>query len=283
MYLIIIPSFYSEGATSVATGFIPGQIWYSKDPFVEGDTVKVYTALWNNGTSPLSAKVEFYDKNVILGFRDIVVQASKLQEVYISWKVTSGDHSISAKIISPSITSDGKKEKISVENNITETDKRFIPIVINTIEGTPATTSDVLKNQMEKATSSLSDIVPNSVSKPVSENVGVVDSFRVNTLEKITENKIIAEQKIDELKKAEESVALKDTTKDSKTGKSVTSGSNSSNVGIEDATEKPITYLKLIFLSILSFIFGSQIIFYLIIVLFIFLLVRFIYRKIRNR
>ncbi|HAQ02743.1 TPA: hypothetical protein DEP30_03150 [Candidatus Nomurabacteria bacterium] len=272
IYLAIIPLHYSFGATT--TGFIPGQIWYSKDSFIEGDTVSIHTAIWNNGPSSLSAKVEFYDKNVILGSRDIVVPANSLKDVSVSWKVTSGDHSISARIASSSITTSGKKENITISNSTTETDKRFIPVVLNTVSGKPATSGDIVKSQLDKATSSLDSIVPESISTPVSDNVGAFDSFRADTLAKITETKLEAKNKIAELNSV-------DTKAPSKVNGKVVSTPKS--VGVVDATEKPITYLKLIFLSILSFIFGSKLVFYAIIVFLIFLLVRFIYRKIRNR
>lgn len=278
---------FASAATST-TGFIPGQIWYSKDPFIEGDTVKIYTALWNNGTTPLSAKVEFYDKNVILGTRDITVPASKLQEVYVSWKVTAGDHLISAKIISPSVTLSGKKETVSLSNNMTEVDKRFVPVVVNTMDGTPASSADIIKSQVDKATSAVGDILPESISTPAGESVSAVDSFRVDTLKTISEAKDAAEKKIEELKKAESSNTTVDSKNVTKTGtsntKNTTTGKVSAGkVGVEDATEKPITYLKFFFLSILSFIFGSKIVFYLLIALVIFFLLRFIYRKIRRR
>lgn len=263
--LVLIPVKHSFGATTM-TGFIPGQIWYSPESFIEGDTVKIYTALWNNGVTPLSAKVEFYDKNVVLGSRDVVVPASQLQEVSVSWKVTSGDHLISAKIVSPSITVSGKKQNISVNNSITEADKRFVPVVINTIDGTPVSSAEIIKSQVDKATSSLSDILPDSINTSAEKSVGALDSFRSDTFSKISETKATTEKRVEELKKTPEKVS-----------------STNTKVGIEDATEKPIAYLKLFFLSVLSFIFGSKLVFYLLLLVIIFFISRSIYRKIRNR
>ena len=161
-YIAFIPSVNAIGITT--TGFIPGQIWYSKDNIAEGDTVKIYTAIWNNSTSPLSAKVEFYDQNVILGTRDVVVPSQQLIDASVTWKVTSGDHSISAKIISPSVTVSGKREIVTVSNVLTSVDRKFIPVVLNTIEGQPATSTDILKSQIDKATASIDGIIPSSVS-----------------------------------------------------------------------------------------------------------------------
>jgi len=267
------------------TGFIPGSIWYSKDTLSEGDTVKVYTALWNNSSSPLSAKIEFYDKNVILGTRDIIVPSLSLKETSVSWKVTSGDHSISAKIISPSITASGKKEVVVLDNSTTEISKTFVPVVINTVEGKPATSSDILKSQIDKATSSLDSILPDGVANGTTENVSAVDSFRIDTLKKISETKAEAEKTIESFNKTENTTTPSSGTKktDNKTSSVKNTTTTDSKVGIVDATEKPIAYLKLFFFSILSFIFGSKIVFYLLIVLVLFFISRAIYRKIRNR
>ena len=256
------------------TGFIPGQIWYSKDTLIEGDTVKIYTAIWNNGTTPLSAKVEFYDKNVILGTRDVVVPSLQLVETSVSWKVTSGEHSISAKIISPSTTKSGKKEPLTLTTNTTDVYSQFVPVVLKTMDGKPATNSDVLKNQLDKASMSIDSLLPDVVSEPISNNLGFVEQFRDDTLSKITETKTAAKSKLDELKKVN----------DPKVNTKVTNSNQSvKKTSLDDATEKPITYLKLIFFSILSLIFGSKFIFYLLIAFIVFLIIRGIYRKIKYR
>jgi hypothetical protein len=262
------------------SGIIPGQIWYSKSPILEGDTVKIYTAVWNNTTSSLSAKIEFYDKNVILGSKDIVVPASQLKEVSVSWKVTSGDHSISAKMISGSTTVSGKSESVFTVNNETTTDQKFVPVVIKTANGETATSGDIVKSQIDKAATSLDNIVPESITTPVSKNVGIVDNFRVDTLKNILDSKNETQSKIDELNKTT-NVSNKTATTSNKTNQKIST--TDTKVGIQDATEKPIAYIKLFFLGILSFIFGSKLVFYFLIVLILFFIIRGIYRKIRNR
>lgn len=283
LLIYIFISFNTVFATNTATGFIPGQIWYSKDPFVEGDTIKIYTAIWNNSTVSMSTKVEFYDKNVILGTRDVVVSAFSLEDVYVSWKVTAGDHMISAKIISPSITTSGKKETITVSNSTTEADKRFVPVLIKTVDGTTASSADVIKSQVDKATSSLGDVIPDSISTKTSEGVGALDNFRVGTMNQISEAKTSAEKRLEEIKKLEYSDSKITTSSNNKNINSKTASSNNQKVGVDVATEKPITYIKLFFLSVLSFIFGSKIVFYSIIALIVFFILKFVYNKIRNR
>ena len=61
------------------------------------------------------------------------------------------------------------------------------------------------------------------------------------------------------------------------------SGKSTNNAKLLDATQKPIDYIKLFFLAIFAFIFATSVVFYVATALLAFLILRFIYRKIRNR
>ena len=99
LILFLTPVTFIYSAETMNSGLIPGQIWYSSEKLVEGQTVNIYTAVWNGGKNPITMKVEFYDKNVILGSREVVVDPFELKNVSIPWKITAGEHAISAKII----------------------------------------------------------------------------------------------------------------------------------------------------------------------------------------
>ncbi len=243
------------------TGFVPGQIWYSPETFSEGETVKIHTVVWNGNDSDLQAKVEFYDKNVILGSRDITVLPDQIKEINITWKVTSGDHTISAKILSSSVTNNGKKEKVTLDNIKTEESKIFIPVTITKGDGEVATSSDVLKNEIDKASSKIGDIVPESIASPVSEVFNKVDDFREDSSSKISLSK---DKTKEEIKVFDNSIN-KDDKKEA-----------------ISATDKPIAYIKLFLLSVIGFIFETKILFYGLLVFIIFLILRAIYRKIKR-
>jgi hypothetical protein len=247
--------------TNASTGFVPGQIWYSPETLSEGETVKIHTVVWNGDKNNLQAKVEFYDKNVILGTRDVTVLPEQLKEVNITWKVTSGDHTISAKIISSSITSNGKKENIVLKNNKTEEDKIFVPVTIKKVDGESATSSDVIKNELDKAGSKIGDIIPESVSTPISDTFNKIDTFRDNTSTKINESK----------EKTKEVIKTLDQNINANNEKEAVS-----------ATDKPIAYVKLFFLSVIGFIFGNKIVFYGLSIIITFFILRAIYRKIKR-
>lgn len=274
-FVIILFGFLSSPVFVLAVsnaGFIPGQIWYSKETLSEGDTVNIHTAVWNGDKDSISVKVEFYDKNVILGARDVVLASSELRDVYIPWKITSGDHVISAKIISSLATVSGKKENIVLDRMTTSSDEQFVPVLSKNNQGVPevakSTLSDALNNQIDKTKTEINNILPKEVSDFASSNFDKIDSLREETSEKVALAKVEVEKDLDILKSKEQ--------------KTITDPA-SSKANIQDSTEKPIIYVKLFLLSILGFILSKKIIFYVLSVLIIFFVLRFVFRKIRNK
>lgn len=241
------------------TGFLLDQIWYSSDTLKEGETVKIYTAIWNENDSSLSAKVEFYDKSVILGTRDVIIQPESLEDISISWKVTSGNHIISAKIISSSLTTGGD---IVIKNNSTASSRQFVAVIVKEKDGKSLTSTDIIKDELAKVGEKINNVLPASVSESVSSGTDLIETFRDETLIKILSSK---EKTIDKLLQYE--------------GYTKKEGTDT----LESATEKPIAQVKLFFLKILEFVFNNKIVFYSSIILIIFFFLRSIYRKIRNR
>ena len=254
---------YAEVSSS---GFIPGQIWYSKEPLVEGETVNIHTAVWNGEKDPLSAKVEFYDKNVILGSRDVVLTTNELKDVYVPWKITSGDHVISAKIISSSATISGKKENIVLERIATGNNKQFVSVVVKNDQGKTVSGESALQDQIKKTTTEINNIVPEKVSSSISNSFAVVDDFRDRAFTQIEVSKKDTQQEINLLNQPKDII------------QTINEKSN-----VNDATKKPIAYVKLFLLTALAFILGNKIVFYGILIFVVFLILRFIYRKIRNK
>jgi len=47
--VVFVMPVYAE--VSAGSGFIPGQIWYSEESLIEGNTVNIHTAVWNGEKS----------------------------------------------------------------------------------------------------------------------------------------------------------------------------------------------------------------------------------------
>lgn len=274
LFLIITFSFLLScnvyAQTTINSGFIPGQIWYSKESLIEGEIVNIYTAIWNGENDTVSVKVEFYDKNVILGTRDIIIPSGELKDVYIPWKITAGDHVISAKTISSTVVISGKTEKVILNRTTTANDNQFVPVLIKNAVGDTVSGVDVLKNQIDKASNDIGSIIPDNVSAPITSGLGVIDNLRTNTLAQV--NTIVDATKNDIGK------VLGTSTTEQKIPNKINNVSST-----QDAIKKPIAYIKLFLFSVLSFVLGSRIVFYSLIALILFFIFRGVYRKIRNR
>lgn len=275
--VLLTHNVYADTSSSTS-GIIPGQIWYSEDQISEGDIVKIYTGIWNSTKAPLSVKVEFYDKNVILGTRDLVVPSEKLVDVSVSWKVTLGDHVISAKIISSNLTT-GKKDSVVLSSVSTKEDRKFIPKVIKNADGTITTIPDDSQSEVNNIGSQIVNILPKSVSTPVSNVFSSIDTTRLNILNGVNTSKAETQKRIDSY-----NPKVPETNTDTNINDKFPTNTTTPVVATEtqSSTDKPIAYIKIFFLSVLAFILGYKIIFYGLLALIIFSIIRFIYRKIKN-
>ncbi len=265
--LFLTPLTFTYGAETINSGFIPGQIWYSSEELIEGQTVNIHTAIWNGEKNLLTAKVEFYDKNVILGSREITVNSLEIKDVSVPWKITSGDHVISAKVTSSSFLVSGKKENITLNNVTTSNDKQFVSVSIKDTEGNSISGKDILKDKINKTGSGLNNIIPEKIRPSLINIFGGIDNFRNETYLKLNESKDRTKAELKLMKTQVKTV-----------GESLNEKKN-----VEDAVKKPILNIKYFLLIILTFIFMSKIVFWGLFTIIIFLILRLIYRKIRNR
>lgn len=285
--LLITPIFSAHAESN--SGFLNDTIWYSEKKFVEGDTIEIHTAVWNGEDSALSAKVEFTDLNTILGSRSVSVPAGTLQDVFITWKVTAGDHTVKATIKDATLKVNGKNTSIKLPDY-----EQILPKIYIAKKST--TTDDITKSITDKVENTL----PENVAKPISNGIQSLDSFRINTEEKIktlvenTNNKLAVLNATSSEKT--EATDIKDSTEKNNSVKAVntkassTKNTNTDKVEVKSdtqksplsGTEKPIAYVELFLLSVASFIFKSAVVFYLVCAFLIFIIIRFIYKKIRG-
>ena len=114
-------------AQDTNVGFVKGNIWYSQDPFQEGDKIKIYTMIFNPDEREFSGTVVFFDNTILLGKKDFVLKGNGVMSIYINWTVNAGDHTIFAKIEKAKfLISEGKYEEVYIANNETERNSRNI-------------------------------------------------------------------------------------------------------------------------------------------------------------
>ena len=247
------------------TGFVPGNIWYSKDPFEEGDKIKIYTFIFNPDARELSGTVIFFDKTVLLGKKDFVIPAKTAKDVSIDWTVTAGDHTIFGKIENAKfLISKGKYEEVYLAENETEKSSRTVSKKI-TSKSTDINTNTAGVSVLD-ITKIIKEKIPDFITKPIISSANSLETFRKNL-------NTISDNKKEEIKKEIE--ALNDS--------NLVVGLSKGNATIKTDTNpllKPFKYVEIFFLSIFSFIVSNKILFYGIIIVVVFFILRFIWNKI---
>ena len=79
-------------------GLVSG-IWYSKSPFFDGETVRIYTAIQNNSGDDLKGKVQFSKNNEPIGNAPFSALKGGLIQVWQDWQAQEGTYTISARIV----------------------------------------------------------------------------------------------------------------------------------------------------------------------------------------
>ena len=255
LFLLPINSY----AQSSNAGFVQGNIWYSKDPFEEGDKIKIYTLIFNPDQKELSGMVSFFDKTTLLGSKNFSVPATTAKDVSISWTATVGDHTIFAKIENAKfLLVNGQYQKISLAENQTENSERAVSkkIVIN-----PANTTTNSNSLVSFSIPNISKLVgentPDIISKPFASGTNAIEKLRQSV-------SVASENKKGEIKNKIEALNKLKVPEDSKTNQS--------------KILKPLKYIELFFLYLFSLIFNNRLLFYPLLILVIFFLLRYFWR-----
>ena len=252
------------------TGFVPSNIWYSKDTLEEGDIVKIYTLVFNaDNKRQLTGSVLFFDNNVLLGKKNFVAAPSSVAQVSINWNINAGDHDIFAKIENSKFAvSAGKYEDVYLNENESEHSKHTVnkKIVFDS-KNTNTLTSTDNKNNSSVAGDQISNIVntvkentPDIIAKPLIATANLTEGFRNGV---------------------ENSLSKKET----EINKDIKNLSNSSNKKTDTSfldkpsIQKPFKYVQLFFVKLFGFIFKYKIVFYIVSFFVILFLLRFLWQR----
>ena len=263
-------------AQATNAGFVPGNIWYVPDTFEEGDKVKIYTVIYNSDSREFSGTVVFFDNNVFLGKKDFKVSAKGVQDVFIDWTANVGKHAIFGKIENAKfLLANGQYEEVYIAYNQTaenskEISKKIVPAgngdaanaINNIVNNIGNLGTDSVKNASNSIVQAIENNTPEIIAKPFSSAVEAIENTRQAT-------GTAAAKKQTEVKK--EIAALNE--KETQTGSTNTPAGNS--------FLKPFKYTELFALALFSTIFNNQIIFYSLAALLLFLLLRYLVRRVK--
>ena len=82
-------------------GFLNSNIWFSKSNFFVGEEVRIYTAIFNGSDMDVDGLVGFFDNGEKIGEANFsLARGGRIQDVWIDWTPSIGEHLISARIVS---------------------------------------------------------------------------------------------------------------------------------------------------------------------------------------
>lgn len=235
-------------------GFAPGNIWFSKNDFVPGDVVKIYTILWNGGKETITGEVVFYDNDLVLDKVAFSLSTGNTKIASADWKVVEGYHKVYAVVGTSKIGSSGA----TLEYSKTEESEHFIGAPIKTTSPT-STAQQIVDQKINFAKEYATENFPAPVVETTSSITSVVESAR-------KEVKGWSDSKSAQVQKNIEAI-------DAKIAK------NDAEPDTWSSVKRPLNYVYIFLLTLVGYIFGNPFIFYGIIAVILFLFLRFIKRR----
>ena len=128
--LLLLPSVVLAQKKINSFGIIKSTIWYSKDPFFAGDSVRIYSGLFNGSDQDITGVAGFYVNNILVGSRDFSLPGGGVFEhIWADWLAFPGEHTVSVKITSAVIDPKiGESTPILLADLFTATDTVFVDI-----------------------------------------------------------------------------------------------------------------------------------------------------------
>lgn len=254
LVFVLVPTFsFAEDTVIKNAGFAPGNIWFSKNDFTLGETIKVYTILWNGGKETITGEAVFYDNAEVIERVAFSLPSLGTKIASADWKISDGYHKVYALVGTSKIGTSGA----TLEYAKTEESEHFIGTPIKSTS--PTTTAEQIIN--EKVNFAKEYAIEN-LPEPVTETTKSV----FNKVEPLRKNiKTWSDDTSSQVKK--DLMSLNEEIK------------NKEKSDTWSMVKKPLDYVYIFVLTLISIIFGNKLIFYTISFVLIFLTLRFIKRR----
>lgn len=290
-FIIFALSFHTAFSADLPisnAGFAPSNIWYSKDPFYEGDKVRIYTIIFNGSSYDLSGTVEFLDNGLIVGKTKFsLAGGGRVQDLWVDWKASKGKHTITARFADVYADGPNGRQSVNLPNTETGINERLIeidPIVMAEQKRVEAKKIEEMQSQavvkVNDIVQVLSEATPEPVKEGVSSGVSWLEQFRIDQARQLD---LIKEQKAKEI----DAITKQSLPRSSDSLKS--KSKNEDNIfdspleSVAKTTEKPFAYAMLAAVGALQFIFEWRILFYGVILYVLYRIIKWISIRIRNR
>ncbi|HYE23061.1 MAG TPA: hypothetical protein VEA92_01250 [Candidatus Paceibacterota bacterium] len=85
-------------AAPVPAGFPTSSLWLSKTELTDGESVSIYTVVYNSSDEPLTGSVEFMVDSEVVGAKSITAAPGTTQVISQAWTADEGTHAFSARL-----------------------------------------------------------------------------------------------------------------------------------------------------------------------------------------
>ena len=264
--------FLSAPSVFAVTGFVDTPMWVSPNKPHEGDSVTLSAVFRNAEQETISGTILFYDANTLIDEKPVTLRPDEASIVTTTFTITAGGHLFSATTKNLSqVSSTGKLEVLAVPPATIKLPLSFVPktiMVAGQAGGASGDSTAVILNQIDKAQTAVLNVVSPTTKKKISTTASSIDTWRADNGASFAKSKNEAKTAIDAKKSG--------TTKTAKTT------SKNQKVQSASVTAGPLTYVKYAFFWLLSVLFSSALVFYVFILLLLYFLLRYLFRKLRG-
>lgn len=252
----------AETITLENSGFVPGNIWLSKTPTSVGEEIKIYTMVWNGSTNDVSGTVTFFDNDQVIDKQNFILSGEGSSKIlFQKWTAATGYHKLYAQITDSVGGPRGSKAiTVSLQYSKTSEEEHFIDTPKVTEPGKTTLVNNIVGSKIDFAKGYVEANLPKPVTGTTKAISGNLETMRVNANE--WSNQVLTKIKND-LNPSD--IKLKYQT------------STNKNSGF--SVERPIKYVELFLLSVMAFIFGQAWIFYGVLIILVFFVLRYFKRK----
>lgn len=258
------------------SGFVPGNLWFSKVPTAVGEKVQVYTLVWNGSTDDISGTVSFFDNDAVISKQDFVLAGSGSTKILsTTWAAGEGYHKIYAQITDSQGGPRGSKAvSVSLRYAKTVEEEHFVSAPVApkaTSSGVTGMVSNIASNIVDQKVDYATGYLEANLPTPV---VGATKAVTSGLESVRTSAQAWTGNEISKLKSGLASTTSKEKKDDALADKT---DAETSDSGF--SVEGPFKYAALAFLSAGNYIFGNGWLFYGLGLIIIFFIFSFIKRK----
>lgn len=261
--------------TYASTGFLGGPMWIDPESPQDGQYINLSALFHNAEPNQLTGVVSFYDGNILLGNKSITINPGSVSTATVSFSIGAGDHSFSATVgtmtenlgngqTEPFVLSPQTVELPSIHVDSKAGNSLNATVVSNTSSFNQLSPNNPLApvvSQVNQLEGSVISGINSSVGNPISNAISGLENWRTTNSDLINQQTKASSEVIQKLKTLP---SIQNTQKKTLS---------------PNFFDGPFAYVKYFFLTLLSYLYSHSIVFYGTAILLIFIIMRFVFRK----